>query len=304
MMDYEPDELCSCGSGDLHKDCHGPILSAPLNKQLEVAQTRYASGWKQNADRYDAQGLYERLALDLLSAGNIKKVFDIGCGIGHGLEALRGALSIQESLIIGVDENPKCIAGAVERLGLKFNPAAHQRLKSKRQLSGQFDTQILKGHLPTPAPISVINADMLIEDPQFETWLEEQGPFDAVTMWFMGVHKWRSKTKISSKLGFRSDRDNREALERKQIELASRTLRIGGVLQLVNRVVSNEIDSYRNILVQEAETKLLETNLDFSSLTPFLYEEPNNVGSIRVSTPGLGVIDVPTYATSILARKI
>ncbi|MEH6741549.1 MAG: class I SAM-dependent methyltransferase [Sulfitobacter sp.] len=303
-MGFELDEPCRCGSGDLYKDCHAPIFAAPPNKQLQVAQTRYANGWSQNADRYKAQGLYSKLALDLVSVGNIEKVFDIGCGLGHGLEALQGALSAQESLIIGVDENPDCIAGAVERLDLELNPAAHQRLKSKRQLSGHFSIQVKKVRLPTPGPIFVINADMLIGDPQFEAWIEEQSPFDAVTMWFMGVHKGRSMTKINSRLGLQSDRDNREALERKQIELASRLLRSGGVLQLVNRVVSNEIDSYRNTLIEEAETKLMESGLDFSSLTPFLYEEPDNGGSIRVSTPGLDVVGVPTYATSVLATKV
>lgn len=242
--------------------------------------------------------------LDLISAGNIKKVFDIGCGLGHGIEALRASLSAQESLIIGVDENPACIAGAAERLGLTLNPKAHQRLKSKRLLSGQFSIQVKKGPLPTPGPISVINADMLILDPQFETWLKEQGPFDAVTMWFMGVHKGRSMTKINSRLGLQSDRANRENLERRQIDLASRLLRPGGVLQLVNRVVSNEIDSYRNTLAEEAEVKLVESGLDFSRLTPFLYQEPDNTGSIKVSVPSLDLAGLPTYATSVLAIKV
>ncbi|MCF7701480.1 SEC-C metal-binding domain-containing protein [Loktanella sp. M215] len=73
MMDFQPHEPCPCGSGDLHNDCHGPILSAPPHKQLQVAQARYASGWNQNAERYKAQGLYHQLALNLVSVGNIKK---------------------------------------------------------------------------------------------------------------------------------------------------------------------------------------------------------------------------------------
>ncbi|MCF7701479.1 hypothetical protein [Loktanella sp. M215] len=180
---------------------------------------------------------------------------------------------------------------------------AHQRLKSKRQLSGQFSIEVRKGRIPAPSEISVINADMLLRDPQFEIWLEEQSPFDAVTMWFMGVHKARSMTKIYNEIGIHSDRENREALERRQLELASRLLHTGGVLQLVNRVVSNDIDSYRDTLVQEAKTKLTGSGLKFSSLSTFQYEEPNNTGSIRVSTPGLDVMGIPTFATSILALK-
>lgn len=296
-------ELCTCGSGDLYKDCHGPILSAPPKKQLSVAQARYALGWEANANGYQDQGVYEHLAAELAALGDVRRIFDIGCGLGHGLDALRNAIPISGSMILGVDENPDCVLRAVERLGLEMIPAAHKRLQHKRQISGRFKTHIRNGGIPAPGPISVINADMLLEDPTLNNWLAKLAPFDAVTMWFMGVHKGRSMTTINDELGIVSDRDNRERLEQKQIELAASLLRPGGVLQLVNRVVSTEINSYRVTLADQATEKLANSPFHLVSLNAYPYTELGVTGSIRVSQPGFEVDGLPRYATSALAKK-
>ena len=271
--------------------------------QLSEAQARYAKGWSVNADNYRAQGLYDDLAEELIGCGNIQKILDIGCGCGHGLEALRKVLPGDASLIIGVDENSECVARAVKRLGLGMVPATHQRLKSKRQLSGRFKTQIMKGRIPRSGSVHVVNADMQLEDPTFASWLTEHGSFDAVTMWFMGVHKGRSMTATSRDLGIRSDKDNREILEKIKVSVATSLLRLGGILQLVNRYFSTDIESYRATLLEQEEFKLKNSHFDLISLSPYEYTEPLGVGSIRVSQPGINNDDLPHYAVSTLAKK-
>jgi trans-aconitate methyltransferase len=85
-----------------------------------------------NADQYAAQGLYAALARELVQAGEVARVLDIGCGVGQGLEALSAALPAAPRLLVGVDENPRCLAAAAERLGLPASAVASPAWRTGR----------------------------------------------------------------------------------------------------------------------------------------------------------------------------
>jgi len=109
----------------------------------------------EHALAYEAQGIYAWLAQGLSRFGPVRRVVDIGCGRGHGLAALR-RLTGDDGLLIGIDENPDCLAGAAQRLGL--SPPA-RRLARVTALGRAFDVRPLPDMLPAPSPLILIQAD-------------------------------------------------------------------------------------------------------------------------------------------------
>ncbi|WFU51781.1 SEC-C metal-binding domain-containing protein [Sinorhizobium terangae] len=109
MPTLKPDDICTCGSDRRYADCHEPIYTAPRGKAVIVAQEIYAREWGVNAAHYVTEGLYTSLAAELIEAGTVERVLDIGCGLGQGLEALSAAITAKNQLIVGVDENPYCL---------------------------------------------------------------------------------------------------------------------------------------------------------------------------------------------------
>jgi protein-L-isoaspartate O-methyltransferase len=140
----DPDGPCECGSGIRYADCHQGIVDAPKGKKNGVGQRLYAQNWASNAQSYQSQGLYSALAKELVAAGGVCRVLDIGCGLGHGLQALMAEIPT-DRLIIGIDENPECLSEAANRLGLPRNDVSLNRLTNKELLSGAYDIQVRRG---------------------------------------------------------------------------------------------------------------------------------------------------------------
>lgn len=115
-LPLKPDDPCGCGNGKRYADCHMRIHAAPADQRVALAQAVYAEEWAGNAEHYRRQGLYADLAAELLQAGPVRRVLDIGCGRGEGLEALLDAIPQEGRLVIGVDENPACLVAAAARL--------------------------------------------------------------------------------------------------------------------------------------------------------------------------------------------
>jgi len=151
----DPRAPCPCPSGLPYGECHKPIIEASDADLLDVAHREYACRWESNALAYEAQGIYAWLAQGLSRFGPVRRVVDIGCGRGHGLAALR-RLTGDDGLLIGIDENPDCLAGAAQRLGLS-PPARH--LARVTALGRAFDVRPLPDMLPAPSPLILIQAD-------------------------------------------------------------------------------------------------------------------------------------------------
>ncbi|CAN5385276.1 hypothetical protein BH10PSE5_BH10PSE5_11580 [soil metagenome] len=229
------DDPCGCNSGRLFRDCHGPIFGPPPLKGVVIGQAMYAKDWAANAAHYQAQDLYQTLAAELAAATDVRRVLDVGCGLGHGLQAVADAVGGPGRLIIGVDENPNCLAVAAERLQLPPDAVASPRLKLEKLLKDRIGSKPSTAPLTVSGEIVLVQSDMMIPDAALEAWLDQVGPLDAVTMWFSGVHKGRVLTKVAHDLGATSDLDLREALEDQVLELAAKRVRPGGVLQIVQR---------------------------------------------------------------------
>lgn|GEM_PF-989862 len=298
--DLKPDDMCTCGSRRLYRECHAPIFNAPRGKAIGIAQEIYAREWSVNADHYASQGLYSALAAELIAAGRVERVLDIGCGLGQGLEALASAISKKDRLIVGVDENPDCLSGSASRLGLPADAVASPRVRSKLGLR-DYDAE------PSATPIEVqgstvlINADVVIADVAFERWLCRYGPFDAVTLWFTGGHKARALTKTAKRIAAQSDEDFRWAIEDKVMDIASRHLRPGGLIQLVTRA-SGDLEVQRQDTEANRRDGIAGFPVELVSVRSYPYAEPVASGAIQMLGAGGTLLAGQHMALSTLLR--
>ncbi|WP_300973515.1 phage exclusion protein Lit family protein [Sphingomonas sp. LHG3406-1] len=298
--DLKPDDDCACGSGRRYGDCHGPIFAAPRGKAVEVAQEIYAREWGVNADHYVTEGLYAALAAELVEAGDVVRVLDIGCGLGQGLEALSAAIPQRDRLIAGIDENPHCLADAATRLELAPEAVASARLQWKLGMK-RYDT------VPAPAAIVVqgdrvlINADVLVKDVAFQLWLRDNGPFDAVTLWFTGGHKARSMTKVAQRISARGDEDFRWAIEDEAMKIALRHLRPGGLIQIVVRG-AGDIDGHRREVEADRRRAIAGSPIELVAVRAYPYVEPVSPGAIVMRGSGGTHIPGQQMAISTLLR--
>ncbi|ESY90686.1 SEC-C metal-binding domain-containing protein [Mesorhizobium sp. LNHC209A00] len=298
----KPDDPCTCKSGKRYADCHGPIVEAPKGKAIFVGQKMYAKTWAVNAQHYDAQGLYGKLAAELAAACDFRRVLDIGCGLGQGLKALAEAIPQPDRLIVGIDENPDCLKAASDLLAIPAAGAALGRIKPERQLSGYYASKVATKPLKLSGDLLLVHVDMMVADPAFEAWLDATGPFDAITLWFSGVHPARSMTKVSQKLGAKNDADLREALEDRVMEFTVKRLRAGGVLQMVQRFAGN-VEAVRQQREAEVLSGLASYPFELVSVRDYIYSEPDSDQAMTVDSVFIDLSGHARFALSILMRR-
>ena len=298
--DTNPDDPCGCGSGLNYGECHKPIFDAPSNERVAVAQRIYAADWNTNATNYRAQGIYRRLADQLAGCGVDAGVLDIGCGRGHGLEALRSVLP-QQAWFIGVDENANCLDGAAELLGVGPSPGNIRRMSYTELPSSLHLARYADSAIVDQRPLTLVQSDLLMRDEKFEQLLDSVEPFDAVTLWFSGVHKARSATELARYFEIAGDADHRELVEDRTLGIACKRLRVGGWLHLVVRVAANDMEAVAHATAKTYAEWLQGAPLAMETFYAIPYSEPND--GIRVRSPDTTVNTLPSYAISMLIRR-
>jgi len=261
-----------------------------------VAHREYARRWGGNSGSYDRQGVYDWLAGHLGSAIEPRSLLDIGCGRGEGMAALRRRFC-GLSLLVGLDENPHCLAAAAERLGAE-PPAV--RLVRRPGEGRVFDIDLAPGRLPAPATNALAQVDILREDLEFEDWIISLAPFDAVTMWFTGIHPARQMDAYIRSVGIQDDRMHRMVNDFAIFDLACGVVPPGGVLQIVNRAKGHS--------EAEAQSETIANMTKLAQRGPFIVAD---VAARRYTEPvtgpriGLGAPDCPAhYAISTIFGRI
>lgn len=102
-----PDGLCGCGNGKRYADCHMRVHVALPDQRIAIARAIYEEEWAGNSEHFLQQGLYADLAVELVSAGRVRRVLDIGCGRGERIEALLAVIPPTGRPVIGAYENPE-----------------------------------------------------------------------------------------------------------------------------------------------------------------------------------------------------
>ena len=296
-LPIDPAAPCPCPSGLPYGECHKPIIEAADAELLDVSHREYARRWEGNSSAYEAQGIYHWLTDHLARFGPVRRVIDVGCGRGQGLAALR-EMTGGEGLLVGVDENPDCLAAAAERLGVT-RPA--RRLVRKTALGRTFDVQPLLGLLPARSPVMLIQADMLLPDPEFEGWAMTLPLVDAVTMWFTGVHPARQHDRLMHSLAITDDTVHRMANDLATLELAGALLPPSGLLHIAGRGMASD----RRWLVGETTESMraLAEHGPFDVINVELreYEEPTS--GPRFAVGARGASGYQHYVTSTILQR-
>jgi SAM-dependent methyltransferase len=158
---------CFCGSGRTYKFCHLPIDEARIEDKYAAAQKVYAKHWSRTSEFHFDARLYHWMAERLSPFAPPSKIFDVGCGSGHGLVALYETLG-PATQVVSVEENASCVTIAertVAKIGIPTK--AILRLEVFHSGNGYF---FEARPVPTPFPPGctliegdVCNAPRLIE---------------------------------------------------------------------------------------------------------------------------------------------
>ena len=198
----------------------------------ETEKREYEFHWGGNASHYAEQGCYEWIASQLDSL-KPKKVFDVGCGTGEGVLALRRRFGCQ---ILSIDENAYCLRTSAARLraeGAKVQ--LEERFHYLEQPSGQHAIGIKNGPISMSREMMLLQGDLLLNDRELFSFIESEAPFDAVTLWLAGTYSSRQSCINLASLKMPDPGAYRRYVQSMTYKLAARILRPGGLLHVVDR---------------------------------------------------------------------
>lgn len=187
-----------------------------------------------------------------------KRILDIGCGSGLGIDSLLNKFG-KDTVVLSLEQNEKCITNAQAAQGREWK--AILRADPEFVSANGYLIKFKQGLLPkTIDGVSLIESDVLF-DPEIEAYLEGLPKFDAVTIWLIGAQQGMEDCINLSSLNVTSSGDLRLRIQNKVYELADKILRPGGILQVVDRCeypTSNDMieDGLRSHREQASVTSL------------------------------------------------
>lgn len=301
ISNVRPDDPCPCSSGLRYAECHQEIDEAAPDRVLDVARRQYARRWKGNASYYEAQGVYRQLAAHLLSNEKVTRAVDIGCGRGEGLVALRDVMTWPGSRLVGIDENPDCLAAAAERLEID-KPA--ERLGRVGGVGREYDLKVVGGRLPPIAPIMVVQSDLLRPDPELDALIAAEGSYDAVTLWFTGIHAAREHDTEIKRQDLRGDRTLRMATDLAALEYAEAVVRPGGLFHVAIRGGTNDLPAFRVEVEGEMQALSEHGPVSLTDVSMWPYEEPTSGERIGVGAVDVSIQKAQTFVVSAIFRVV
>ena len=195
--------------------------------------------------------------------------------------------------LIGIDENPACLAAAAQLLAVPLEAPSLRRMASSVLGERLYDVSYLTGQLPARDSVNLVQTDLLLRDPEFEVWLDQVGELDAVILWFTGIHKARAYSRLARELEIATNFTHRQAVEDRTIELAERRLRAGGWLHIVTRSANADLPALRDDCAQYMTDLIGDRPFDLIGVQARTYTEPKR-------GPRLGVGSLEFDATSMM----
>lgn len=242
-------------------------------------KTKYNDQWQHSSAYLGSQDCYEWMAVQLDDL-KPRKILDIGCGSGNGLLALIARYN--PTTLISLEENMDCIDTTVDALAhAGQQPVAHLRLSYELDAANTYRLFCSDQPVELDPGLSIIQTDLVHPDALINAALEQEAPFDAITVWLIGTDAYSLHS-----LGT-SPRDYRWQIHRRICELADTLLRPGGWIQLVDRSIFPLTDEHQRDLVDGYKELLESTRLEFLKFSNRPYKETGDGGIPMVRASGI-----------------
>lgn len=256
-------------------------------------KTRYRDSWQHNAATFSDQKCYSWM-VDHLKRYSPKRILDVGCGTGEGIIAL---LDSGVDRIISLEENFDCIVTTADKLRTRSrNAKIIPRLGYLEDKTGRHDLivnnePVLEGD----GSVSLIHADLLVlqGDASLNAYFRDAPKFDAVTIWLSGTYEMRRSCKTLDFIPITSPREYVLQLQNRVYELADSILKVGGVLQVVDRGLVIESDAIKEMLLDGHRDQASVTTLEVSELDFMIYSEPlkKGISMVKGASDKSGIVD-------------
>ena len=279
------------------------LISSQVNDYATASAEKaaYLEYWSYNASSLESQGCYEWMAsqLDYIQP---KKVFDIGCGAGEGVLALHRRFDCD---IVSIDENLPCLRRAYRLLRSNgITATLRSRFSYHQNPDGTHSTLIEKAPIKATDRVNLVQADPFFEDPIFGAYLRTQVPFDVVTVWLIGAYQCRQTCADLSSLRMAQPQEYRLHVQNRTYILASKLLRPGGVLQVVDRGEPLESEELREDHLNGHREQAALGDLRVLGATSRQYnEQPTRKGVEMVLSTGKSG-RVPNLEQTVLASVL
>ena len=267
---YDP---CYCGSGVKYKFCHYLLDIASANTKCELSQKMYIDRWNKNAVHFRDQGCYTWMASQL-APHSPKLILDVGCGDGSGLLAIKNVCK-SNPRILSCDDNINCLKMAHDKIaacGLDVKLVQRLRQIAAGENYHEMEADTDKLHIPVEyADITLVEAD-IIWDSEFSDFLKSWPKFDAITVWLVGTYDLKPECRnLKKPVGGQL---YRLTVQNNVYQLADKILRVGGVLQIVDRGESPKEDFLKQDTIQSHQEQAQGTSMEFLDLQSKDYDEP------------------------------
>lgn len=221
---------------------------------LRGHRATYARTWSRgDARAFEADGHYSWMARFV---GGFSRVFEVGVGDGRAtLELLN-----QGHVVVGIDENPECLALAEARIRTAGKPVSVVHRQTAVSYGGGHALAFTPASLEWPEQGALLVDADLLNDPSLWDWATGSTA-DAVICWLMGTHNARERNDYVAWLRVGSSTEYRLRVENKAFEFADRLLRPGGVLHLVRRGEGDESSLVRDDIIRAAREQAATTAL-------------------------------------------
>ncbi len=268
---------------------------------LLYERNHYADSWCDTAAHFRKEKCYEWMA-SKLEKYTPKKIFDIGCGDGSGVLALKLGYNNLLHSLISIDENFLLIELAERHLQqYGINAETHKRIKVDIA-NGKHSFIHASVDLKNKEGVILLESD-LVSDTELYDNLKTHGAFDAVTIWLIGTYPTRKNNKLISSLITnnyeRFPSEYRLCIQNHAYKLADKILKLGGVLQVVDRsALFSAHPLLREDYIRSHRAQASVTNLEYVELDEREYTEIER-GIQMVQSKGLSGISIDVSKVSL-----